>query len=183
VAHDAAPDRAVEVRNRCLHVLRTGREEGGFRGDGLCPAHEDESAVLIALERFDPLLPEQRAVALGLPSQPFQELWTRDPIWVTRAIVRARDPQRPAAAVIDHEDVTEVAREIDRRRQATRPRSDHDAVRSHALSVRSFQAPPRGSRVLPFRLSGVPMNGCVGREFPSAEHKKGFGGAIHARIA
>jgi hypothetical protein len=74
VAHDAAPDRVVEIRNRCLHVVRTRREEGRFGGDGLWPAREDEAAVLIALECFDPLLPEQRAVALGLPAQPIQEL-------------------------------------------------------------------------------------------------------------
>ena len=82
VAQDATPDCAVEVRNRWLRILRTSREDGRPRDDGIRPARDDKAAVLGVLQRFDPLLPKQCAVTHGLAA-------------------RARDPQRPVAAIID----------------------------------------------------------------------------------
>ena len=109
MTHDAPLDCAVEVRNRRLHILGTGGEDGGPRDDGLRPAPDDKAAVISMLEPFDPLLPKQCAVTLGLAAQPLQELWPLDAWRIAWAVVGARDPQRPAAPIVEHDHIAQIA--------------------------------------------------------------------------
>ena len=83
--------------------------------------------------RFDPLLPKRCAVTHGLAAQPLQELGARDAIGIAGAIMRARDPQRPTAAIVEHNNISQITGQVHRRREAPGSGADHDAVRSHAL--------------------------------------------------
>jgi len=133
VTEDTTVDGAVEICDRRRDVLRAGGEHHGPCDEGLVSDGAHEAVALLALERLDPPHPHRRPLARGLITGPREQFGPWDALGIARAVVRAGDPERAAAPVLDHHDPAQVAREIDRGGEAAGSRPDHDAVQRWSL--------------------------------------------------
>ena len=86
MAHDAAPDRPVEIGDGCLHFVCPGREEHRVRRDRPLLERRGKAAGPRILQPFGPTRQDLHAVASRLPAQPIQELGTWDAVRVTWAV-------------------------------------------------------------------------------------------------